>query len=350
MSHAISAGVHSTVTTTKGPIGQPLSVATMAGEAMLPWLSEIEGFEGLLMLSNEENGTTLVLTFWESREVAERHRAARRASPLGPDLLRPRELGHRARPVAFQAAVERLLVAGADLDLLRVERRVAKIRRPGPCALEELADPGRGRPHRLVEDLPAAAEHPTHVRQAAVGAVDGAGEIIDEDRAGDSDLVAQTRGGGVLVVERSVWAEKLARVRLTRVEEVPAPAGKPRRKLVEQRTLCCAVRSGERAELEHDACLLPQVGEADALAVEGRQLAVRRALARVERVRKRAELAHVLARLDVQVEAFVVVVGHAGAAYGDDADSYAETRSFTVVALFFFAYFFVTKRPVRASR
>jgi heme-degrading monooxygenase HmoA len=78
VSHAISAGVHSTVTTTKGPIGQPLSVATMAGEAMLPWLSEIEGFEGLLMLSNEENGTTLVLTFWESREVAERHRAARR--------------------------------------------------------------------------------------------------------------------------------------------------------------------------------------------------------------------------------------------------------------------------------
>jgi hypothetical protein len=29
------------------------------------------------MLSNEANGTTLVLTFWESREVAERHRAAR---------------------------------------------------------------------------------------------------------------------------------------------------------------------------------------------------------------------------------------------------------------------------------
>jgi heme-degrading monooxygenase HmoA len=48
-----------------------------AGEAMLPWLQEIQGFEGLLMLSNEAEGTTLVLTFWESREVAEEHRAAR---------------------------------------------------------------------------------------------------------------------------------------------------------------------------------------------------------------------------------------------------------------------------------
>ena len=44
---------------------------------MLPWLQQIEGFQGLLMLSNETEGTTLALSFWESREVAERHRAAR---------------------------------------------------------------------------------------------------------------------------------------------------------------------------------------------------------------------------------------------------------------------------------
>jgi heme-degrading monooxygenase HmoA len=44
---------------------------------MLPWLREIDGFEGLLMLSNEAEATTLVLTFWKDREVAERHRAAR---------------------------------------------------------------------------------------------------------------------------------------------------------------------------------------------------------------------------------------------------------------------------------
>ncbi len=69
--------MHVTVTTTKGTPGQPLEVATLAGEAMLPWLEQIEGFEGLLMMSNESDGTTLVITFWESREVADEHRAAR---------------------------------------------------------------------------------------------------------------------------------------------------------------------------------------------------------------------------------------------------------------------------------
>lgn len=54
-----------------------MSLATMAGEEMFPWLSEIDGFKGLLMLSNDEDATTLVLTFWESREVADSHRAAR---------------------------------------------------------------------------------------------------------------------------------------------------------------------------------------------------------------------------------------------------------------------------------
>ena len=44
---------------------------------MLPWLREIPGFEGLVMLSNQEEGSTITLAFWESREIAERHQAAR---------------------------------------------------------------------------------------------------------------------------------------------------------------------------------------------------------------------------------------------------------------------------------
>ncbi len=51
---------------------QPIENATIVAEEMLRWFREIEGFEGLLMLSKE--GTTLGLTFWESREVAERRR------------------------------------------------------------------------------------------------------------------------------------------------------------------------------------------------------------------------------------------------------------------------------------
>jgi heme-degrading monooxygenase HmoA len=69
--------MHVTVTTTKGTPGQPIEVATLAGEAMLPWLAQIDGFEGLLMMSNESDGTTLVITFWESKEVADEHREAR---------------------------------------------------------------------------------------------------------------------------------------------------------------------------------------------------------------------------------------------------------------------------------
>jgi hypothetical protein len=69
--------VHVSVTRTKASPDQPLEIATIAGEEMLPWLQELPGFEGLLMISSEEELTTLVLTFWESREVADRHRAVR---------------------------------------------------------------------------------------------------------------------------------------------------------------------------------------------------------------------------------------------------------------------------------
>jgi hypothetical protein len=54
---------------------QPIDNATIVAEEMLRWFREMEGFEGLLMVSKE--GTTLGLTFWESREVAERYRVSR---------------------------------------------------------------------------------------------------------------------------------------------------------------------------------------------------------------------------------------------------------------------------------
>ena len=42
------------------------AVATMAGETMVEWLRELEGFEGLLMLSNDETGITHVISFWRT--------------------------------------------------------------------------------------------------------------------------------------------------------------------------------------------------------------------------------------------------------------------------------------------
>ena len=66
------------VTRTKGSPDQSPDLATIAGEEMLPWLSQIDGFDGLLMLSDEETATTLAIAFWRDREVAERHQRARR--------------------------------------------------------------------------------------------------------------------------------------------------------------------------------------------------------------------------------------------------------------------------------
>ena len=65
------------MTTTKGTAADMTALAAMAGETMVEWLRDIEGFQGLLMLSNDETGTTHVISFWESREIAERSRVAR---------------------------------------------------------------------------------------------------------------------------------------------------------------------------------------------------------------------------------------------------------------------------------
>lgn len=54
---------------------QPIENATIVAEEMHSWLREIEGFEGFVMLSRP--GSTIGLTFWESRDVAEHHRVAR---------------------------------------------------------------------------------------------------------------------------------------------------------------------------------------------------------------------------------------------------------------------------------
>src|SRR5215471_16164643 len=54
---------------------QPLQNSTIVAQEMMRWFREMEGFAGLVFLSKE--GTTLSLVFWESGEVAERHRVSR---------------------------------------------------------------------------------------------------------------------------------------------------------------------------------------------------------------------------------------------------------------------------------
>jgi hypothetical protein len=54
---------------------EPIENAAIVADGLQDWLRDVEGFEGLLMLSRE--GTSVGLTFWESREVAERYRPLR---------------------------------------------------------------------------------------------------------------------------------------------------------------------------------------------------------------------------------------------------------------------------------
>jgi hypothetical protein len=53
----------------------PNETATVVAQEMMRWFRESEGFEGLIFLSTA--GTTLAVSFWESREIAERNQRAR---------------------------------------------------------------------------------------------------------------------------------------------------------------------------------------------------------------------------------------------------------------------------------
>jgi hypothetical protein len=55
--------------------GQPSENATMVAQEMNRWLRDIEGYHGFLMLSGDE--TTVGLTVWESKAVADLHREVR---------------------------------------------------------------------------------------------------------------------------------------------------------------------------------------------------------------------------------------------------------------------------------
>ena len=61
--------VFATITTTDTG-DEPLASATIIAEEMERWLRDLEGFQGFLVLASE--GRAVGITFWESREVAER--------------------------------------------------------------------------------------------------------------------------------------------------------------------------------------------------------------------------------------------------------------------------------------
>jgi hypothetical protein len=57
--------------------------------------------------------------------------------------------------------------------------------------------------------------------------VDGTGQVIDEDRPADPDLVAQQPGIGQLAVERIVVLDVFAWMRFAGIDERPVNFGMP---------------------------------------------------------------------------------------------------------------------------
>ena len=77
--------------------------ARLVGESMEGWLRGFEGYAGLLILTNQEEGLARVMTFWESREAVE-------ASARGRDSIR-------------QAMAARLGVTLESVEAYEVSRR-----------------------------------------------------------------------------------------------------------------------------------------------------------------------------------------------------------------------------------
>jgi hypothetical protein len=69
--------MYATLTTTRGTTEDMLETAGVVGEALHTWLGAISGFEGMVLMCNEEAGVTHLLSLWASREVAEKHQHAR---------------------------------------------------------------------------------------------------------------------------------------------------------------------------------------------------------------------------------------------------------------------------------
>jgi heme-degrading monooxygenase HmoA len=65
------------LTTVRGPAATG-EAARMAGEAMLSWLREFDGYRGLVILSTEEAGNVRIITLWDSKDALEASEPSRR--------------------------------------------------------------------------------------------------------------------------------------------------------------------------------------------------------------------------------------------------------------------------------
>ena len=54
------------------------NIAAMAGESLLPWIRQFEGYKGFMVFADAETGTAHFMTLWETREALEKSAHSRK--------------------------------------------------------------------------------------------------------------------------------------------------------------------------------------------------------------------------------------------------------------------------------
>ena len=66
------ANLYASMATVNASVADFEKVTAMAGESLLPWIRQFEGYKGFLVLSDPDSGTAHFMTIWDSREALER--------------------------------------------------------------------------------------------------------------------------------------------------------------------------------------------------------------------------------------------------------------------------------------
>jgi hypothetical protein len=64
--------LYASMVTVNGAMEDFDNIATMAGESLLPWIRQFEGYKGFIVLANNETGAAHFMTLWDSLEAVEK--------------------------------------------------------------------------------------------------------------------------------------------------------------------------------------------------------------------------------------------------------------------------------------
>jgi hypothetical protein len=72
------ARLYASMVTVNGSMEDFDNIAVMAGESLLPWIRQFDGYRGFLVLASNEGGAAHFMTLWDSMEAVERSAHSRK--------------------------------------------------------------------------------------------------------------------------------------------------------------------------------------------------------------------------------------------------------------------------------